>query len=328
MTAPDLPPPLTAPGIHDMPREMVRPPKTQKQLKGAAQAANNLLLANVLYAVSGIRVLGLSPFIGLRSWADELVQRANDAYYGALDAQASANYANGRLTILAGINLAAGVPGGVVVSSDFSGASASSLGSVFSRVSVGSGGGGFGPNGQGHATWKKSGGLPRANYDRNELHLATDYQASQIVVSKRPEVGGNNPNWDAPGGTPYNLMLLRANEAQDSAVYARVGRQRVHVGYIVGGSWTNLRSELSTTADGDNWTFLVGTDEEDRRFILKRNGVPVIDVVDDDAGSQLGEDYRFAGIGAECAAGFFVQVAPGEIDAWAAADRQPSNTSV
>ena len=74
---------------------------------------------------------------GLSAWAQELQQKAQDAYDSAFNAQGSANYANAWLILLFGDGLASD-SGGTAVSALFNGAAATTL-SGFTRTGVGPG---------------------------------------------------------------------------------------------------------------------------------------------------------------------------------------------
>jgi hypothetical protein len=317
MTAPE---PITAPGIHDRPSQPAGAPYSQAQLRGIGQAMRWRFLADVLYAVAGIEIFGINPFGFLSAWADDLSARADAAYNIAIGAQSAANYANGQLTL----NMTSDVTGGVSISAGFTGAAANNLGAGWNRVSVGSGGGNFGPNGSGQAVWKRSGGLPRAHYDRNTTALATDIQGIRMLVSTRPQSGGGSTSWSALNGNSYNTLLGRMNAAQDCAVFARIGRSAVGIGAIVSGSETILGGTALTVADGDVWTLLLGTDASDREFLLKQNGVVRLAVTDSGAVSQMGGAYRYAGLASEASANLFTQWDTGAVDAWSAVDRQPT----
>jgi hypothetical protein len=86
--------PVSAPGIHDEDwNATLAAPRTQTQMRATGQAMVDIILAQVLYALSGINVLGvhfLDPFGILRSFADGLVAQANAAYAQANAASAAA----------------------------------------------------------------------------------------------------------------------------------------------------------------------------------------------------------------------------------------------
>jgi len=326
------PEPITAPGIHDMPPASVTSPLTQQQWKSFGDATVKILIAQVLYAISGINVLGVSlldPFGLLRAWADDLVQQANDAYNGAANAQASANYANMQLLIQLGTDLASDVPGGVALTEQFNGAAASDFGANFVRVSAGAGAGVYGPNGSGHAVWTKSGGQVRDHHDRHVTPLTTRYQLVVALMSAPPQ-----PPFG--GGQAYNMLRGRVNAAQDTYVYAAIFDNMVQIGCVVSGTGTLFNQVALTPATGDVWAFYLGTDDDDREFVLKRNDIVIWSGVDSGAVSQVDDtDYLYVGHTAHAhdrGAGippfvipFATQTVPGNLDIWAAADRLPTS---
>lgn len=308
-----------SPTINTPPQEVrsAAPQLTAQRIGVIGQVILDLVLAQVALALGNITILGQKPFAFLTQWGQELQQRAIDAYTNAGVAQSSANYANSQLSILTGGALASNVTGGVAVSAPFTGASANTLGSSFSRTSEGPGAGNFGPNGSGQAVWKKSGGLWRRHIDRNTTALATDYQALFMVVSKPAEA----PSF---GSDAYTYLLARMNSTAATFVYCRIGRTNLEVGKRSGGTWTAWTSVDITANAGDQFAFLVGTSTDDREVIVRQNGVTRLTYTD--TSSALGSDYRYVGLASQCAERNFLtdQTRPAELDVWSAADRLPA----
>jgi hypothetical protein len=307
MTSPDMPDePITAPGIHDWDAfEQATAPYSQKQMRGIGEAFTLRLLAHVLYAIAGIELFGipgLTPFAGLKKWADELSERANDALGLGL-------YAN---AILAA-QLTTNVEDGIELSELFNGAAAEDLGTDWSLNSTG-GGGTFGPDGHGSAVWSKSGGLTAARWYRHNTETIGDHQAVQFLLTELPQL----PN----GGTAYMYLRGRINADQDTEVYLRLARTGIRLGCWVSGSDHVIDSQIMTVRTGV-WTLQLGTGDDDREFVVYRNNIEVLRAEDVFNVSQLGAAYRGVGLAAEAAARDFAsdQTLPGELDAWAAADR-------
>ncbi|MGQ9348956.1 DUF7257 domain-containing protein [Mycolicibacterium gilvum] len=305
----DLEPPLTAPGIHNIEAfANATAPKSQKAMRGIGQAFTYRLLAHVLYAISGIELFGipgLTPFIGLRAWADELNERANDALGLGLFANA----------ILAA-QLTTNVTDGIELSDLFNGPAAQDFGSNWT-LSSGGGAGAFAPNGQGSAAWMKSGGLTAIRKYRHNTETLGNHQAVQFLLTELPQ----SPN----GGTAYIYLRGRINAAQNSEVYLRLARTGIRIGGFSGGSEFTIDSQIMTVRTGV-WTLQLGTvgpGGDDREFVVYRNNLEVVRAKDLSDQSDLGDDYRGVGLAAEAAARNFAtdQTLPGEVDAWAAADR-------
>lgn len=329
MTSPE---PITTPGIHDQPSEPVAVPFTPQQFAGIGQSLLNGVGAFVLYALSGVQVFGIAPFGFLRSWADNLAQTANDAYHGAQNAQASANYANSQLLGMFSDNLASDVSGGVALTERFDGDPANDLGPHFDRVSFGSGGGFYGLDGSGLAIWKPSGGVGRGHHDRHVTPLTTRYQVVMALLSQPPV-----PPFG--GGQAVNELRGRVNAAQDAFVFLALTESGFRVGCQVSGSDTIFADVFPVpVATGDLWALYLGTDDSDYEFIVKRNGSEVYRYTDTGAISQVDDtDYLYTGLTAYAAdrstpgifgilSPFTAQTAPAALDVWAAADRLPTST--
>ena len=291
-------------------------PLSKAQIKAIGAAMRYSILADVLLALSGIQVFGVSVFSGLSVWAQELQDKAQDAYNSAFNAQGSANYANAQLAILTGIGDASLVPGGVRLSGISNGPSASSLGSNWTRTTAGPGAGSFGPNGSGAAAWDRSGGLAFSLFDYYNTPLATNYQAASLVLNTVPQ----HP--DIFGGQAYNFLRLRSNTSNDTFVYCRIGYNSLRIGCYVSGTETVFDSISITPRAGDVWLLIVGTDNDDYEILVKQNGVTVWQDIDTGPVSQKGGSYLYAGMAETCSGRLiFTQTIPGEVTSWAAADR-------
>lgn len=294
-----------------------------RQLGAIGTILVDLLLAQVALALANVNVFGAQPFGFLKGWAEDLQKKAQDAYTGAFDAQDSANYANNQLTVLTGGALASDVTGGMSVNAQFNEASANTLTGFTRTFSDGAGGGFYGPNGSGRAVWKKSGAQTRRHIDQSNTALATDYQAVFCVMAtpvQSPSLGGD----------AYSYLIGRMDAAGTTFVYARIGNNDLAVGKVVSGTWSAPWASVAiTTKPGDQWTFLLGTNTDDREFIVKQNGVVRITHTDTTS-SAFGSNYRRVGLGALAAnratlLNLFDQTVPGELEMWAAADRQSSS---
>ena len=234
-------------------------------------------------------------------------------------AQKSANFANITNTITKATTLAAAVTSGVAVSDAFNGASANDFGASWSRTSSGSGAGFYGPNGSGSAVWKPSGNLPRMHTDRHTTALFTDFQAVMTVMTAVPQVNGNF--------SAYTYLLGRMNSAADTFVYCRISDNDVALGKCVSGTYSTPWASYNTTnLAGDQWSFLLGTNSSQREFLVIKNGFVQIQYTDTSS-SSFGASYRYVGMAASANQQRRTgQTYPGELDLFAAADRQSSTT--
>lgn len=293
------------------PPSALTPPFTTEQLKALGQSLKWRIAADILLAVSGIEIFGQQVFAGLSVWANDLRTRADQAYASAYAAQGAADYANAQLT---GIMLISDVGGGVSLTSGFDGDEDDNLGGSWTQEYDGPGGGTFGLDGESHAVWDKSGGLARRCFARHNSTLDTDYQRGRIVVTTVPQK-------IALGNKPGLYIVLRCNAACDTLTYARVSADEVAVGCLVSGTDTELETAAVTVSTGDTFDFYAGTDADDRQFILRRNGVDVIDHTDSGT-ATVGSGYRYPGLGARATSILFLsQADPGAVTAWGAIDR-------
>jgi len=306
-----------ADNLRRAPSDTAAPPFTQNQLRGIAKSMVNLILANVLYAISGISIFGVEPFDGLKGWADELVATANDAYYNASVAQSSADYANAQITGL----IPTDVSGGVSVNSTFDGPAGTSIGASFTQEYIdGPGSGTWGLDGSGNTKWNKSGGSWRVCIARHVTPTATEFQRVRIVLASKPE----SPNF---GGTPRNYLCGRINSAATTFVYASVSYNNLQIGCYNSGTDTVLKTVSHTPNVGDVYDLYIGTDVDDYEFIVKRNGTEVTRHTDSGHVSQ--KDSSHLGVGLGCVATdknvFTGQAIPGAVTAWGGLDRQPTS---
>jgi hypothetical protein len=292
------PEPITAPGIHDKPAQPVTPPFTQQQFFGIGQALLNGVAAFVLYALAGINVLGVNPFGFLRIWADDLAQRADDAYNGAVTAQATGENAQYSAdTANAGVaRLDAQLhSSGTSIVDTFNRAAASNLGGSYDR-SMGSGSGAWGTDGTGAVHWTGGGSTSQVCIDRHTTPLLTvtaapsEYQVAGTVLTSPPAAGQFGDNAEI-------RLTLRMNTAKTTYVVATINNGFVEIGYVISGTYTRIGATQSVSmANGDGWEFRAGTASDVYEFELLRNGVTVCTRFDSGAVSQKGAGYEYGGL--------------------------------
>lgn len=293
--------PVTAPGIHDMPRPSAAGQLTNQQMKRFGAAFVNRILATVLYALAGIRVLGVNPLGFLRAWADDLAQRANDAYANAAAAQSTADTA---LQLI-------GVAGAELVDS-FERDDANDLGSGWDQ-DYGGGSGYLGIRG-GSAHWFEVGGGTRLCNNVFKSPLSEDNgKVSFVVASNLAFVT-----------TPPNIGLIaRCNDDLDTYLLARINRTSIEIGYVIGGSYTQLEQRSYGTTHKGLWEFEFGVGGDPDAFRLLHNGDERLTAVDSGSASARGSSYRRAGFVTRAGQGFNIffileQQRPPDIRAWAA----------
>lgn len=295
-----------------------QPPFSMQQLKTYGQFFIDVFIGKVAIAFGGIQILGWKPFDFLAEWGQQRIDDAVASLQAAQAAQGTATFANSQVTALTGGALASNVPGGISINAQFNEPSANTLAGFTRTLSDGPGGGQFGPNGSGRAVWKKSGSLWRRHVDRHDTALATDYQVVFVVMAEPVQ----DPSL---GGDAYTYLIGRCDDAGTTFVWARIGNNDLAIGKTVGGTFASPWDTVdSTTSAGDQWSLLLGTDVDDRQFIVKQNGITRLSLTDTSS-SAMGSGYRRVGLASLAASrNLLTQTVPGELDLWAAADRLPA----
>lgn len=306
--------------FHTIPGELqpAKPPFSMLQMQNYGKFFIDVFVGKVAIAFGGISIFGWKPLEFLADWGQQRIDDAIESLQAAQIAQGTATFANSQVTILTGGALASNVPGGISVNAQFNEASANTLTGFTRTISDGPGGGQFGPKGSGRAVWKKSGALWRRHVDRHNTALATDYQIVFVVMAEPVQ----DPSL---GGDAYTYLVARCDDAGTTFVWVRIGNNDLAIGKTVGGTFADPWNTVdTTTAAGDQWSWFVGTNVDDRQFIVKQNGIPRLTLTDTSS-SAMGSGYRRAGVGAQAAArNLLTQTVPGELDLWAAADRLPA----
>ncbi|OYN80413.1 DUF7257 domain-containing protein [Mycolicibacterium sphagni] len=259
-------------------------------------------LPGTIYTSVEAALTDLANFLGLK-------------WVGIDSAQSAADYANEQLLGL----LVTDVTGGVSLNSPFDGPAATNLGGSFTQVYSGPGGGTWGVDGFSSTKWNRSGGQYRRCIARHNTPLATSTQRIRLVISTLP--------WTASaGGAPVNYACGRVNAACDSYVYARYNNNgALRLGCVSAGTDTEFNTVSFNPALGNTIDLYLGTDNSDRQFLVRRNGVDVMPPYTDTAGiSAMGPSNLFVGLGAMATDRnvFTEQSIPGGIGAWGAIDRQ------
>jgi hypothetical protein len=293
------PEPVTAPGIHDMPRGSAAGQPSPKMMRRFGEAFVNRILASVLYALAGIQVFGVNPFGFLRAWADDLAQRADDAYNNAAAAQDTADTA---LQLL-GVS-------DMDDSDSFARADDDNLGTDwFQRYE--SGVGKLGVKNE-SAHWYENGGAPRWCHAIRNTALSGDDGLVRIVVDGEIAFVSTAPD----------LRLIgRSNAALDTYVIARIHRTSIDIGYAIADAYTQLASTSYSVAEG-LWEFKFGVGGDSYAFALLHNGDVKLTANDTLMASQVGALYRLPGFGHEAGNGvnpfgIFEQKRGPDVQAWA-----------
>jgi len=224
--------------------------------------------------------------------------------------------------------LAEAVSGGVAVSDDFDGPEADDFGAEWTVVSDGAGAGFYGPSGSGRGSWKSSGALERRHVNVYDTPLASDYQLVSAVVGAItiPQVFDLEDE-----SLPWVYLIGRCNSGGTEFVWARFNYYYVQLGYTTGGVYTQFSGAevyRSGWSGGAELEFFIGTDDDEREFIFRANGVTQVSHTDSGDLSGLGASNRYVGLVASAVTSDSGtgQFKPPELAAWAASDRLAAAT--
>ncbi|AQT81957.1 hypothetical protein B1R94_25920 [Mycolicibacterium litorale] len=181
------------------------------------------------------------------------------------------------------------------------------------------GGGSARVDGSGHLAWSPFGGLYSLDWMRwLPADTITDYQVISTVMSLRPA----DPFL---GAEAFSYLLGRVNPAIDTFVAGQIRCAGAGVVGYVSGTPTVLASNPVTVGNGDSWDFYVGDaiTSDPYKFVLVRNGVPVVTANDTSMVTQYGPGYRSVGLGMQAADRtiFTGQTSPGAMVVFSADDQ-------
>lgn len=198
---------------------------------------------------------------------------------GIDDAQSSADYANAQLAVKGRL---------IVDLFDGAAGSPSANWDVFHT----GGGGGFRVDGKGNLVYARSGGVAASERLRwNVANTTTDYQVISTVMPTRVQSS-------SLGADSFSYLCGRVNTTFDTFVFGREEAGGASVGCFNSGTATIFVTNPVTVGAGDSWDLYVGDvgGTDPYRFVLVRNGVPVVDYTDSGMVSQIGSGYRSVGM--------------------------------
>ncbi|MCX2931416.1 hypothetical protein ORI20_14115 [Mycobacterium sp. CVI_P3] len=138
------------------------------------------------------------------------------------------------------------------------------------------GGGSARYDGAGHLVWSASGGVAASDRMRwADADTTTDYQVISTVMSLRPA----SP---FAGGNSYVYLCGRVNTGFDTFCTGRISFGGAVLLGFISDTATILASNPVTVGNGDTWDFYPGDPiaPDPYKFVLVRNGVPVITIDD------------------------------------------------
>lgn len=301
--------PVTAEGIHEGgPDYSLKAPFTQKQLRAIADSLLYRIGAWILYALAGIEVLGQNPFGFLRGWADDLNNRANDAYANASNASsAAANAASANQSTAARVGIL-DIPGGVSITDGFAQAAGPLPNPPYTAHFAYGGSGQYVTNGDGLLVWSASGTSDRANIYSHDTLLGTDNGFVTAVFEKRPDVGAQNNLIGRWGSTGH----IRLSVEQGFAGIQRVTSTTID---------TIVSVAIDLNKDVDVWEFWFGTQLDPTALWVVRNGTRLTALDITDAVHTIDASHRTCAIGGMAKGYSSGQRKPAEINSWTFADQ-------
>lgn len=222
-----------------------------------------------------------------------------------ISAQSAADYANAQLAAMTRLI------------SDLFDDAAGNLSSSWTITYSGVGGAGtIKQDGHGNAWWNGFGGIQRTGHAIWVSGTAsTD---SQIVNTVMPSAVQKSQL----GGDSWLRLIGRSDGTTNNYVYAEVGYDYATVGYRTSGTDHELDTVSTATTSGDTWDFYIGSATNDYQFVLKRNGIVLVDTTDSGHSSLKGSSYRSVGFAMHAADRnlFLSQTSPGTMAMWSADD--------
>lgn len=276
-------------------------------MAAAGTALNDLILAQVLSAVSGvdINILGadIHPFAGLQSWATGLEADASDAINQANAAVTGVATNSAQIASLQAQQTSSTTGGNSVAESSFPPSLSGTIGSGWS-LGGNTGTAPWGTDANGNAGLAGNNSLPTGIRAALATTLmATDQHEATAVVG-------------ATGGNAQTTILIHAASDLSSFVYANIFPTVAYIGYgsfnagtgawtwndfISGGSPINLQV-------GQSWKIAATESGGIFTYALTCNGQPIASKTDSSGLAPSGSSNRCVGFAAQQVAGFFLQV--------------------
>jgi hypothetical protein len=125
-----------------------------------------------------------------------------------------------------------------------------------------------------------------------------------------------------PQAGACNVLEGRKSADGSSRVFAEVYADKVILGCYVGGTRHVIETALGAPSPASRWELQLGTEENDRNFLVYQNRKTIID--NDDTNPSLeGSAYRSAGQAMISGAGGQIETSPGDIAQWSLRDLAP-----
>ena len=235
-------------------------------------------------------------------WINALISPVAEWIYGIFDTGVTAN--NQVQQLMA--RLSALETGAANVVDDFGRGSANNLGPNYTHYYSGAGAGSIGTDGKGSCVWHKSGATSRNGTALHQTPMVGDAGHISVVFASDIE--------DSLFDPPVNYLVCRSDATLQTYVEACIGahpsggtQNRIWLRHWVNGNPTD--GELTPYTflvgrSGDLWEFLWGHNPGSNapnpyRYILRRNGIPIIDWTDTLQKTTVDPAHRHVGLGYE-----------------------------
>ncbi|MGB0877544.1 MAG: DUF7257 domain-containing protein [Mycobacterium sp.] len=196
---------------------------------------------------------------------------------------------------------------------------ASTLGADWDQTYSGSGTGTWGIEG-GRATWDAVHDAPRSCVAVYNAGVTTgNYQTVAASMA-------TSPFWFNTTAQARNRLFGRMNAAGTSYVYADLGKYDFELGCVVSGVKTvwELLPFASFKSNAVYW-LECGTDSGERVFRILEDTTVLLEHTEVGTTSQLGNDYRYCGMGVSAYATIFGTSSPGRVSAFAFSSTTPGS---
>lgn len=287
------------------------PPFNAAELEAYGTALVDGILAQVLLAVSNITILGVKPFIGLQTWANQLEAQAQGALdsiaTGATGTTQTGSTPASAAAALGGLHNTVTATAANLQAMQGSGTGGSAFTINFNQYPngawpsgdfpvtySGTGTGGLEISG-GNAVWNTVNNGNRTAISRYTSPTTTDYQTLNATIAGTPQ------------GAAKNYACIRMNSAMDTYVYAGISVASFTLDWEIGCFISGVQHVFATGSGAPlNFTFELkaGVGGNPYHFQGISGTQVVIDYIDNGQNpggtlgtptSQMGSSYRYFG---------------------------------
>lgn len=145
-----------------------------------------------------------------------------------------------------------------------------------------------------------------------DYHTSADNQVVTFTVGNTPEftvgTGAANHVWGRMGRNPDGTWDGNGVRASIGWGFCQIS---MYVNFVEVGHDRSF--VLIPPLANEEFVFVVGTDDNPRRFILKRNNFNIVDLTDQSSDSMMGVNYRGVGFGLQAGGAILTQATPAQV---------------